>query len=51
MSCTFDIPDEKCPLKTKNNWKIQDGIQTDKIRPINDHTRGGNQNFLFEIII
>jgi len=51
MSCTFDIPDEKCPLKIKNNWKIQDGIQTDKIRPINDHTRGGNENFLFKIII
>ncbi len=51
MSCTFDIPGEKCPLKDLNNWQIQNGVQVSQIRPINDHTRGGNRKFSFAIMI
>jgi hypothetical protein len=46
MSCTFDLSNENCPLKTKNAWQIQDGTQEDQIQPIlTDHTRGGKQSF------
>jgi hypothetical protein len=52
MSCTFDLPKENCPLKNPNDWQIQDGAQTDQIRPVSDHTRGGNRQFVrFEILI
>ncbi|CAF4504960.1 unnamed protein product, partial [Rotaria magnacalcarata] len=40
MSCTFDIVGELCPIKINNKWQIQEGMQTDHIRPIVDHTRG-----------
>ncbi|CAF0851656.1 unnamed protein product [Adineta steineri] len=40
LSCTFDLANEKCPLKSTHDWKIQRGIQADQSRPINDHTRG-----------
>lgn len=41
MSCTFDFANELCPIKINNKWRIQEGIQTDQLRPIVDHTRGG----------
>ncbi|CAF4582030.1 unnamed protein product [Rotaria sp. Silwood1] len=40
MSCTFDLADELCPIRINSNWQIQEGIQADQIRPINDHTLG-----------
>lgn len=45
MSCTFDLPNENCPLKDKNNWQIQEVLHADQIKPITDHTRGGNTKF------
>jgi hypothetical protein len=44
MSCTFDLSDEKCPIKDQNDWQIQTGTQSNQIRPVSDHTRGGNRN-------
>jgi hypothetical protein len=41
MSCTFDLANEICPLKTKNNRLIHNGTQADQTQPISDHTRGG----------
>lgn len=43
MSCTFDLSDEKCPIKDQNDWQIQTGTQSNQIRPVSDHTRGGNR--------
>ena len=44
MSCTFDLPDEKCLLNNKTNPKIQDGKKANQTQPITDHTRGGKTN-------
>ncbi|UJR34094.1 hypothetical protein I4U23_021504 [Adineta vaga] len=46
LSCTFDLADEKCPLKSTDQLQIEKGKQTDQLRPINDHTRGDGKYLL-----
>ena len=48
MSCTFDLTDEKCPIKDQHDWQIETRPQSNETHPIGDHTRGGNRkSFLF----
>lgn len=50
MSCSFDFNDESCPIKIHSKWRIHEGMITDHIRPISDHTRGGKIFILFSSI-
>ena len=43
VSCTLDLPDERCPLNHLNDWRIEQVSQSDGNRPVTDHTRGGKQ--------
>ena len=43
LSCTFDLPDEKCPAQSKDHRQIQRGTQADQFRLTSDHTRGGKK--------
>ncbi len=50
MRCTFDLVNEICPLKNKNDWQIQKGSHFDQTRPISDHTRGGKNEIFLRLI-
>jgi hypothetical protein len=47
MSCTFDLPDENCPIKDQHDWQIETRSQSNQTQPVGDHTRGGNRKILF----
>lgn len=51
VSCTLDLPDEKCPLNNLNDWRIGQASQSDGNQPITDHTRGGKRKiFIFDFL-
>ena len=38
-------------MNNLNDWRIQQQSQSDQIRPISDHTRGGKRHYFFKICI